>query len=294
MHNGISAASFAAQVPDLGGIMVLGLRAAAFAAGLAWCVFATAGFAEETAESDAEDTKASADVSLTYGFKPGFDPAVGNGSYLEGGLAFGLQWHAVSFEFAQEVGREYAPDASTEARDPRLTLSRKIPIDPENLALSLDLSVNASPGASRASREIFYYGSAGGSVGLSRKFARLRLGVTASGSKKAYRYTMNSDGVPNATGSKALAFSASLSVTDELSLGGRVRYAESFRHEGAAPKFSYENSARVSYQLSGALSVEAGVSTTDAQLEPDGAANDEFRFYQAYKTEMYLSADYAL
>ncbi len=232
-------------------------------------------------------------VSLTYGFKPEFYKSEGDGRYLVGALKGEMtQENSWGVSVTESVESVEHPEKVTAAADPLVRFSLlKNPL--ADFGLRLSLSLELSPGLSLASRDRHFYGYLRPAAGVSTTWGSAVVGIGASVARRFYRYTLDKNGVPTQVYSKNGFIFASYDLGAGFSASANLGYIETVSYAGPVHD-SYSNSLGLAYAATEALSLETGISSSDSQRSPNGDDNNEFTLYKQNKTEMYVSAAYAL
>lgn len=246
--------------------------------------------------SEAETPKAvsvSGELSASYSFKPQFNQGEddGRGKLYVGAVVARLR-DQVSLSYVQMVQTVDSPLSETTILDPRLSVAY-LPNLLEGSGLKLSQSIRFIPGVTKESREIYYYGNVRPALTLSKVVGPVTLAAGGSITKHFHRYTLSAAGASNVTHTTTGRVALDVALPLDLSIGAAVERRRSIKFDGPA-SYSYLNEASLSYAATEKLTLGVGVSTTDAQLDAGGNANNEFDLYRVNKTQMDISASYAL
>jgi hypothetical protein len=241
--------------------------------------------------------KPTAEVAASYSFKPEFNEgedagrgksySLSVGGVLKDKVSTSLTGIVQTTDAPEEQGGSY-----TEVLDPRLGISfLKNPLAGTNYKLRP--SVRFLFGASDASREEGYYGSARGGLTLSRTLGLVTGSLGGTYTKHFRRYTLSSAGTPNVSYTTAGRAAVDLSLPLDLSLGASYELRKSTKYEGN-PSYSYENVVGLDHATTDHLTLSVSIATTDAQLDAGGRENNGLDVYRPNQTSLDLGASYAL
>lgn len=245
------------------------------------------------APAEADTTKLGASASLTYGFKPEFNQGEDDGRYRLGRIGVrATVKDRVRVSLSQSIVSVDSPEPSTQVMDPSLGLSY-LPNLLDGSGLSLSSGLALSLGMSKDSLEAHYLGGARAFVSVAGEVGKLTPSVGGAFVKHVRRYTMSADGVPATSHviSGSIGLDYAWDANFSASIG--VEYRKSVKYVGKA-SYVFENSIGLGYAATKHLSLELGLSTADTQRNVTGRDNNELEFYRQNKSEMYVSASYAL
>jgi hypothetical protein len=230
-------------------------------------------------------------LSYSYNFKPEFYESDGPGNYhLLGGSAR-LKDGATTYRLGLSVFGTNTPEREVAVLDPSLSVSHTVALAEGGPSVTGTLGV--SPGLSIASRDADKRGAVSGSVALAHTLGKLSLGLSAGAVRHIYQYTRGTSGAPTPVLSTNVGISIGYAITESLAVGVSLGYGRVKRHAGD-DVYGYDNGIELSYAVDDRLSVSAGLSTTDAQLQAGREENNEFSLYKRNQTEGSVGMSYAL
>lgn len=257
-----------------------------------YCLFASLlGAATAFAEEDA--VKLGASLSVSYSVRPQMRQGEDDGrDKLYAASLNARVKDTVGVSLQQLVETIEGPRPSTSLLDPQLGLSY-LPNLLEDAGVVMKASLRFTPGLSQESREADYFGSVRTSLAVVKALDPVTLVFGTYMTKHLRRYTLSAEGTPNVSYTQGVNGSIDVALPFDLSLGVSTEYRKSTKYV-AASSYAYSNALELGWAATKQLSFAAGLSTTDAQLDAGGHANNGLDFYRPYKTTLDLSATLAL